>query len=527
MTLPIDIAKHWKRREGSEVTLTWSLPDGRLAFKRNVKMWDIRSHEEFVDQCIDHTPDADPDEIGKHLAFLARCMDGPRSKGIYLLKNVSLIDVHCTLQEWNSSPYCGDVLEIAIATVLNAVRKEDALIWPIIIGSPSTGKTETVSGVRYEPTVYFLDSLTDRSFVTGFLNSDGSHPDDLLAELDGKCLLVKDLTPLFTGNEENTKAILGQMVAIYDGAYARFTGTRGKVEYESRFSYLACITPKAIQTHQRYIEQLGSRHLFYRIPSLSEQDEEEGMDMILENQGRGAKIKSYWKLCSSYIHDLLSSAPSVVKLTDTQKEDLKRMAKLLAKGRAISIRDSPDDLDIQNYQKEAPFRILSQLQSLVFNLARVHLREEVTDHEMELARRVVLSTIPLNRGGVLGLFQNPAILTAEGGLTVKQCAVGTGQSDKNAENLLKELVRLEILELDASRKAHQYRPLPEFASIITKPIAPLDHITDLTVGSGINAMDGLSKTVEPTEKSSESDQNDPSRTKLPIGQANFTKEGGQ
>jgi len=139
-----------------------------------------------------------------------------------------------------------------------------------------------------------LDSLTDRSFVTGYVNPNGSNPDDLLAELRNKWLLVKDLTPLFTGNEEITKAILGQLVAIYDGAFSRFTGTRGKVEYKSRFSYLACITPKAIQTHQRYIEQLGSRHLFYRIPSLSEQEEEEGMDMILEHEERGVKIESYW-----------------------------------------------------------------------------------------------------------------------------------------------------------------------------------------------------------------------------------------
>jgi len=339
-------------------------------------------------------------------------------------RTVNLTGVHCALQEWNSSPYCGDVLEITMATVLNAERKKDALIWPTIIGPPSTGKTETVSGVRYEPTVYFLDSLTDRSFVTGFINTDGSHPDDLLAELDGKCLLVKDLTPLFTGNEENTKAILGQLVAIYDGAYARYTGTRGKVEYASRFSYLACITPKAIQTHQRYIEQLGSRHLFYRIPSLSEQEEEEGMDLILEHEERGAKVESYGKVCSGYVHDLLSSAPSVVNTTRTQKKDLKVMARLLAKGRAISIRDSPDDLDIQNYQVESPFRIISQLQSLVSNLARVHLREEVTDHEMAIVRRVVFSTLPQNRFLLFYLFQVKILLLDVIGLQNPQLIFG-------------------------------------------------------------------------------------------------------
>ena len=122
---------------------------------------------------------------------------------------------------------------------------------------------------------------------------------------------------------------------------------------------------------------------------------------------------------------------------------------------------------------------------------------------MELARRVVLSTITYNRASVLALFQDPANLTPQGGLTVKRCAEGTGLSDAGAEGLIKELVDLNILEKDDSHKQHEYKPLPKFIEIIAKPIESMDHIADLTVGGVNSTIDETSETTQPYEKASE------------------------
>ncbi|MEE8115438.1 MAG: hypothetical protein V3T23_13925, partial [Nitrososphaerales archaeon] len=358
-----------------------------------------------------------------------------------------------------------------------------------VIGDPSTGKTETAEGVRHEPTIYFLDNLTDKAFITGFVNPDGSSPTDLLSELDGKCFLVKDLTPLLSGKPDIAKSVLGQMVGIYDGSFSRKTGTRERVEYKSRFSFLACITPKAIETHQAYIRDIGSRLLFYRVPPLSPNEEEEGMNRLLENGKRTGKIERYRLLCSSYVHNLVKADLAEVKLNDDQNETLKRMARLLAIARAVTVvkPDSFEPADAGDFQKEGPFRILAQLRSLVITLALVHGRREATDHEMELVRRVVFSTIPLNRASVLAIFQNPANLTPEGGLTVKLCE-NAGVKDRTAQNRLKELVDLGILEVDKPQKEYQYKPLSEFADILTKPIKPLDHIADAALDPSRNKI---------------------------------------
>jgi len=394
-----------------------------------------------------------------------------------LLNNVTLGDVHCAREDIISSPYCADVMEIALAAALNAKRSEDGVLWSLIIGEPSTGKTETVMGVKHEPAVIFLDSLTDRAFITGYVDSNGNSPPDLLKELDGKCLVIKDLTPLFSEREEIVKGVLGAMVSIYDGSFARQTGTRQRVQYEARFSFIGCITPLGIEKHQRYMREMGSRFLFYRVPPLTEQEEKEGMDRTMDDQTRNAKIDHYRLLCSSYLHQIVQSQLSAIVPNADQKETLQNMAALASRGRAVGIGSQKNSSYDEGFQREGPFRLLSQFKALATNLAHIHRRTTITDHEMELVRRVVLSTIPPNRASVLALFQNPSNLTPTNGLTVTGC-VNSGMAQTTAQGLLDELVELEILRKDTSQKQHEYIPLPEFAEIVSWPVDPLDHLYD-------------------------------------------------
>lgn len=540
----LKILQHRKTNSGQTIPTVEAMLDEEPIYQDEVKTWQARKRKAFADGCItaieQHTGrklekderekqrveiDAWLMKLGHHLNSLGKVKEGssatsPQPKKanepeIKFADNVSLIDVHCALREIISSPYCGDICELTLATSLNAARKEDGLFWLLVIGNPSTGKTETVEGVRHEPRVYFLDNLTDKAFITGFVNADGSSPTDLLSELDGKILLVKDLTPLLSGKPEIAKSVLGQMVGIYDGSFSRKTGTRERVEYKTRFTFLACITPKAIESHQGYIRDIGSRLQFYIVPPLTNEEEEEGMNRLLENGKRTGKVERYRYLCSSYLHNLLQSGGQEVKLTEPQNEELKRMARLLARGRAVTVgsRDQSEFAETGDFQKEGPFRILAQLRSLVVTLALVHGRHEATDHEMELVRRVVLSTIPRKRVSVLALFQNPVNLTPEGGLTVKLCEKAEVK-ERTAQERLKELVNLGILEADNSQKEYQFKPLAEFADILAKPIESLDHIADAALDPSRNKIPpGVGKNID-----------EASRKEKCMGQVNLLEE---
>jgi hypothetical protein len=422
---------------------------------------------------------------------------------VELLENVKLAQIHESQQETTSSPYSGDLLELSLATAASVVlaQQDGTPVWMLLVGNPSSDKTERALSISLAPEVYCLDSMTENSFISGYIKPDGSKPGDLLAELNGKILLIKDLTTLFSLKDDVIKRVLGDLQSIYDGFFSRFMGTRGKVQYSTRLSLLGCVTPMALSHHHRYMAEMGSRFLFYRLPALSGKERSEGLDIVWNTTGRHEKIGQYRKLASSYLHNLFKTPPSEIEVTDGQKSEINTLALLLARGRGV-IRSAKREFEnedgksvsyyeVEEVQIEEPFRAALQLKTLARSLAYVHGRLGVTDHELELLRRVVLSTMPVDRASVLALFQDPKNLTPSGALTVKRSEEGIGKSYGRAKQILTELTYLDILnKSEYEQQGYEYRPSFEFDDLITKPIKPLNHIDDL----------GLTKRRSPFDK---------------------------
>jgi hypothetical protein len=422
-----------------------------------------------------------------------------KANPVDLPKGVKLRDIHAAQQEITSSPHSGDLLETALAVAASlpiAIRDGAPPVWLLCVGVPSSDKTECVSAMKLTPEVYFLDTLTENSFITGYLDSAGNHANDLLPELKGKCLVVKDYTTLFSMKDETIKKILGDMQSIYDGTFSKFTGTRGLVSYESAFSHLGCITPLALSSHHRYMAMIGSRFLFYRTLPLTQAQQNEGFDKIWNTEVRREKVELFRNMTSGFLHELLSQEPPKFIESTEQREEINTLAQLLSRGRAvITTRKTMYEKDgkqipiyeVDEIQTEEPFRAALQLRSLCRALAWVHGRNHITAHEMELLRRVVLSTMPVDRASVLALFQDIKNLKPEHqALNRKLCADGIGKSYNRATQLLLELNRVKILDMfreptviEADNSANLYIPLPKFHSLIHRPVFPLDHKADL------------------------------------------------
>jgi len=411
--------------------------------------------------------------------------------------DVSLIQVHAAQQELTSSPHSGDFLELSLAVAVSlpiALRDGTPPVWLMGVGAPSSDKTETVMSLSQSPDVYLLDTLTENSFISGYLDSSGNPPQDLLAELGGQCLLVKDYTTLFSLKDEVIRRVIGDLQSIYDGAFSRFTGTRGRVAYNTLFSHIGCITPLALSNHHRYMAMIGGRFLFYRLNPLRENEREQGLKILWEDTRRKEKIQNFRRISSGFLHTLLNQTPPIIRETDKQKEEINGLAQLLAHGRAVIttkrgeyIKEGENKTVVyyepEDVQIEEPFRAAMQLRTLGRSLAWIHGRDYLTEHDMELLRRVVLSTMPVDRASVLALFQEPERLTNEGALTRSLCCEGIERSYNRANQILTELYRLKILEMDRGKEEKSepnvYKPLACFDRLLRKPIEPLDHITDL------------------------------------------------
>lgn len=404
-----------------------------------------------------------------------------------------LLKIHALLDEVTSSPWSHDVLELALAVVLSlriSESDESALVWLMIVGPPSDGKTATVLLLKMANGVYSIDTVTENFLASGYRDEKGKPAPDLIKELDGKCVVIKEFGTVLSLRPDKVRKFLGDLQAIYDREYSKATGTAGTIRGKAAFSIIACVTPATLHDHHQYMARIGPRFLMYRGPELTEAQVTEGLGMLWDvEQAKKRKqlLLELRQLIAEHLKDYVGRPLDPDPETPEQRQFIDNLAQLVAWGRTVvrheKVHDPETAMDWYEpevSQRESPFRVQQQLRNLGRGLALVHGRPRVTDHELELLRRVAVSSLPESRADALALIpDNPD------GLTVKVCATGLGKSEDRARQLLEELVLIELLHKTTGwskgGSATLYIPVPRFADILTIPIKPLDHAVDLTV----------------------------------------------
>jgi hypothetical protein len=393
-----------------------------------------------------------------------------------------LREIHQLQNELTSSPYSHDALELAMATATSlplSRRDESSLVWLVVVGNPSSDKTASVNLLREAPGVLYVDSVTPEFLASGYKDPKTGDPaPSMLKLLDGKCLVVKDLTTVLSLKSDNVRKFLGDLQSIYEGEYKKLTGTVGEVGGAATFSWLACVTPLAMAKHHQYMAIIGSRFLFYRVPALTAEQKQSGFELTwaVEGATKKAKLDALRQLVHDHVDSFLDTPINLEKENPEQQAQLNLLADFLARGRAAI---QWNESQIELVQIEEPFRALQQLRTLGRALARVHGRHAVSDHEFELLRRVALSSMPGDRTAVLGVVQQHLQ-----GVTAKRCGELIGMSDDWAGHLLTELEQVKLIEGQSGepqggRRPMIYRLVTKFRPLLGFASEHLDHLSDL------------------------------------------------
>jgi hypothetical protein len=436
-------------------------------------------------------------QLKRQLKIKAKTPKAPSKKSKPKLidnAHTTLSQLHDGQNQLISSAWSHDVLELTLAGVVNAQRSEDLPVWLCVVGAPSSSKTEITTSVRNCTSVHMLDELTENAFSSGLIDQQGNPRGvDLLPMIDGKLLNIKDLSSLFSKRAEIVQNVVGQMTNIYDGSYTKHTGSRGSVAYDSRFAFLGCITPAALARHPEYMNRLGARILFYHLPQSTPEELTRGLAMSNDND-RQTKLREFVARVSVYGEQLLQCANELVRASEAILDELDSLAKFLARCRSLgSWTENRKTYEV--LQAEEPYRVKGQLLALARALAIVHRhkfgiddmskpggidpRLEITAHDMELVRRVVLATVPRRYAAVLKSFYEPDKSPPNSILTVSHC-VQLGLSDQGAMNLLDELETLEVLQC-TQKKPKGWQPVPEFNGVLSRTVeawGATGHIAD-------------------------------------------------
>jgi hypothetical protein len=403
-----------------------------------------------------------------------------------------LLRIHALLDEVTSSPGSHDILELALGTALSlpvSQRDETALVWLLIVGPPADGKTFAVLLLKNAAGVYYLDTVTENFLASGYRDDKTGKPaPNLFKELDEKCIIIKELGTVFGLRADKVKKFLGDLQAIYDREYHKATGTVGTIHGKAAFTMVACVTPATLHDHHEYMARIGPRFLTYRPPQLTEAEEDEGLGMLWDEKQadkRKKLIADLRTLTAEHLQECLRRSLKLEPETRSQQQSINRISQLVTCGRTlfhrqpVFLEEGKPRYEREISQQERPFRVQQQLRNLAQGLALAHQRTRVTEHELELVRRVAISSLPTDRGDVISLLpDHPA------GLTVRACASGIHKSEDRAAQLLDELVRIGLLtstrgQANGGTPGRVYLPVARFADLLTRPLVPLDHALDL------------------------------------------------
>lgn len=372
------------------------------------------------------------------------------------------------------------VIKTILAVFISTFIEKKEPLWLMIVGNPSSNKTTLVDLLEPLNEVYKLDTMTANPFSSGQRAKE--KPQDLLPLLDNKCFIIKEYGTLFGRSDEMVKQLISDLVAIYDGDYSKHSPTRGTVRYKTYFSHLGCVTPMSLSSRQRYMSAVGARFLFLRIEPLNEEEKKSSVQKIWEDKvgmGKNEVSELICSFCVQLKEKLLKNEK--VTFEEDIKQKLNNLASLTACARGIVISDKTSfkndegntsyHYEVTDIQIEEPFRALKQLKKFAKCLALVNGNYAVGDEEIQIVRRIVLSSMPIRRADILKVFEFGHIFTAP---------KASKMLDKNYKTVKKnfdELVALKILDSKKGENdnARLYSLKEEFKEIF--PQKRLDNST--------------------------------------------------
>lgn len=346
-----------------------------------------------------------------------------------------------------------EILDILFAVTIERKFKGIPL-WFYFIVAPGALKSTIIQSIRFGVPQYVhgVDNLTSKSLVSGkptiIVNdkevkqsNNNTTNASFLQNLDGKVMLIKDLTTILSKDKYERNAIFGQLRSMWDGFYEpEFGSLVTKQFYKSSFGMIAGVTT-IVDIYTRMNQVLGERMLKVRWNGnrkkiVIKASEHDGREDQMHRELQGA------------VQNLLTNRKFIDKGIKNEKyiKRLQYMALFLAEARTTvilqwSYRGEITDAKFEP-QAEYGTRIVKQLQKLGKILTYLREKEEFTIEEYKTLWRIVKNSISPIRWKIINyLYHCQGQLKS--GVEVNE---GILQNYTSTKNRLKEMEYVKLVE---------------------------------------------------------------------------------
>jgi hypothetical protein len=394
--------------------------------------------------------------------------------------------------------------ELSIKTILN-IEDINLPFMGIVFAVPSSLKTAFFEFLRKLPYSYFSDKFTAKSFVShsAAISKDKLATVDLLPRIKDKIMLTPELSPLFTGKDDDIREQFGVITRVIDGkGFESESGVHGQRGYHGSYMFTWLGAAVDIPSNvYKFLSTIGFKIYFLRLPR-TEVTEDELVEQLTSSKKFNEKMEEIEKLLMDYLIWFEVCPISVDKDNNNQakiewniEKDDKDAIKIIAKlalllahirGHVLVFKNTDYDdrlpivgnhhqqqqhlteqqgLEQQQSQQqpntdkkeitysqafshgvpiiEHPSRANQQL----YNLARGHAlsygRNYITKEDLKLVIKVVLSTASIERVLILDL-----LIANKGTLTTSQITKSMNISNNTAKYTMTQFKGLELVTME-------------------------------------------------------------------------------
>ncbi len=326
-------------------------------------------------------------------------------------------------------------LDIFYGTLVANLKTAGRPVWLLLIGPPGCGKTMPMIGVQNSPFIYACSSFRPTALISGW-GIKGGQDMSMLPKLQGKVLLVKDMSSLLCQHGEVVSEIMGLLRDAYDGSCARTYGTGVERRYECKFGFIGAATPD-IDSHWSLNVRLGERFLRFRIKSTLDQVYRK-IDLSLENiKGEVAVDNIIEEASLGYLKYLTREDAELPNFV--MQKEIGRLAQLGAILRTSVSRQAYSGQLLVIPEWEEATRYAKQLAKLALGLAFIRDKGENDKEEMNDLKAVIRSGLDARTEKLCeAIYKNPGATTLKLGVVmgVPSSMVRTWLDDLNIARIV-------------------------------------------------------------------------------------------
>lgn len=332
-----------------------------------------RTIQEAISSCREvYTPSrnganaqVDADDQPPHPATRVVPRDEPASTPVDLASTME------TVRKWLYLTDDGHI-KFTLGTYAANRMKGDP-VWGMLIGGPSSGKTEPLAALGRCPYVTARSSISgEAALLSGTPKREkaATASGGLLNEIGAFGVVVlKDFTSILSMKHEQRATLMAALREIYDGSWTRSVGADGgrTLSWAGKVGMIAGCT-SIIDSHHAVIGAMGERFVFYRLPAV---DAEKQADRALDNDGQEIAMRDELSKAIADLMNGIDFTKPAEKLSDVERVQMTDLVTLAVRCRSAVERDGRTREILQIPDAEAPARLAGVLSRLLRGMTAI------------------------------------------------------------------------------------------------------------------------------------------------------------